>query len=335
MPKLILFSLPGNAKSNDLFCVSRKVLKIQRVVLIQTSGLIPVLYFWLSFDNGMNIYAVEIFIDCLMFINISKICWMFGKIMCTVSGFLMYFIGCSSIYLLSAISFERWYVIMNPFKFRIFTRKSIIIMIIACELFSLFWCLAPLFGWSYYSMEISLTTCSIEWYENSFNVKSYNTVIFMLVYFIPLVFLIFTNCKIVFMIRSLNGFLKNSGEKFFSKKRVIKERKLTISILLVIIGFMISWTPYAVVSLIAVFFSEYIEISPMMSLMPAIFAKTSLFWPSALYIFSNRQIQVILAKKMSAFTKRKATSDIYMTTMNQLTRTICSRVGTPADDEAK
>lgn len=120
--------------------------------------------------------------------------------MCTVSGFVMYFIGCSSIYLLTAISFERWYVIVEPFKQRHFTIKTTLVIILSCCLFSLIWCVAPLLGWSHYSLELSLVTCSVEWHDKSWNVVSYNIFIFGFVYLIPLIILIYTNIKLIIIV---------------------------------------------------------------------------------------------------------------------------------------
>ncbi|RNA35867.1 melanopsin [Brachionus plicatilis] len=232
--------------------------------------------------------------------------WIFGKLMCTVSAFIMYFIGCSSIYLLTAISFERWYVIVEPFKQRHFTFRVTIGIIAGCCLLSFVYCALPLFGWSHYSLELSLVTCSVEWHEKSFNVVSYNFFMFSFVYLIPLIILVYTNIK---LIKSLNRFLKISKQNFLAKKRIMKERKLTISILVIIAGFMISWTPYAIVSLISSFFSDYIHITPFMALIPTIFAKTSLVWPSVLYVFSNNQVQLVLSKKFKSYKVKKTISE--------------------------
>lgn len=40
---------------------------------------------------------------------------MFERIGCVISAFFMYFTGCTSVYLVSAISFERW---VKCFEFR-------------------------------------------------------------------------------------------------------------------------------------------------------------------------------------------------------------------------
>lgn len=59
---------------------------------------------------------------------------------------------------------------------------------------------APFIGWSYYSMEGALTSCSVDWADRSFNVVSYNIFIFIISYFIPVAIIIYTNLKLLFIV---------------------------------------------------------------------------------------------------------------------------------------
>ena len=54
-----------------------------------------------------------------------------------------------------------------------------------------------MFGWSYYSLEGALTTCSVEWEDRSFNVVSYNIAMFALVYLFPLKVMLFTTVYLI------------------------------------------------------------------------------------------------------------------------------------------
>ena len=120
----------------------------------------------------------------------------------------------------------RYYIIKNQTKkkFILFTRmRNNILIAASCLLFSLFWSLAPFLNWSYYSLESALTTCSVEWKEKSFNVISYNIAVFIFVYFAPMIILISSNIKTVFMVMkiltavffcSLNFNLFLLGKKF-------------------------------------------------------------------------------------------------------------------------
>ena len=51
---------------------------------------------------------------------------------------------------------------------------------------------------------------------------------------------------------------------------------------------MISWTPYAIVSLTKAFFN--VEFDPITSFYPAMYAKTSLVWPAFFFLVTNKSI---------------------------------------------
>ena len=70
-----------------------------------------------------------------------------------------------------------------------------------------------MFGWSYYSLEGALTTCSVEWEDRSFNVVSYNVAMFAGVYFVPLQVMIFSTVYLIIRV-ILNKYLKITVQIF-------------------------------------------------------------------------------------------------------------------------
>jgi hypothetical protein len=68
------------------------------------------------------------------------------------------------------------------------------------------------------------------------------------------------------------------------------ERNITISILILIFGFIITWLPYALVSMYTAFIDPE-GLDPMFGTLSSIFAKSSMFWPAFLYIFTNEKIK--------------------------------------------
>ena len=64
-----------------------------------------------------------------------------------------------------------------------------------CLFLSLLWAIFPLFGWSYYTLEGALTSCSVEWADRSWNVWSYNFTIWIFGFIIPLGGIIYSNIK--------------------------------------------------------------------------------------------------------------------------------------------
>ena len=54
---------------------------------------------------------------------------------------------------------------------------------------------APILGWSYYSLESGLVSCSVEYNEKSLNVISYNIGMFIFVFILPFGITTYTNIK--------------------------------------------------------------------------------------------------------------------------------------------
>ncbi|CAF0886599.1 unnamed protein product [Brachionus calyciflorus] len=254
--------------------------------------------------------------------------WYFKKAGCVFGAFIMYSIGCISIFLLTAISFERFYIIYKPMSIKSINQKLSLIIISACVFFGVLWALFPVFGWSHYSLEGAMTSCSVEWNERSFNVVSYNIAIFAFVYFLPLIAIAYSNLRLIFMtfrsnrldldhsaMRSLNQNLKkfkdpknitygkkgirnmpkfaNGSDGNLDKKMLKKlkvERELTVSTLILIAGFMITWTPYALVSMYSAFI-DHGKMDPLTATIPSMFAKGSLIWSSGIYIYTNKQVK--------------------------------------------
>jgi hypothetical protein len=113
----------------------------------------------------------------------------------------MYFVGCSQIYLMTAISIERHYIIENQLKK--IKKNTMINVIILCLLFSLFWSIAPLLGWSHYSLEDSNTGCCVEYKSRTINVISYNIAMFIFVFIIPFGFILESNIKLLIAVSVL------------------------------------------------------------------------------------------------------------------------------------
>jgi c-opsin len=99
------------------------------------------------------------------------------------------------VYIMSIISFERYYVLKHPSNMKKITNKKVTIAIMVSVIFSLFWTLMPLLGWSRYTLEDGLTGCSIEWKPTNLNIISYNISMFIFVFFLPFGLIFITNFK--------------------------------------------------------------------------------------------------------------------------------------------
>ena len=86
---------------------------------------------------------------------------------------------------------------MNKIKSSSITYKVCFMIISLCVFLSAFWTVLPLLGWSYYSPEGIKMSCGIEWQDHSANVMTYNILVFIFAFFVPLFILAITNWKII------------------------------------------------------------------------------------------------------------------------------------------
>ena len=112
------------------------------------------------------------------------------------TGFIFYFVGTSSINIMVVISLERYLSTIG----KGFSNLQVSLLILLSVFSGFFWAVLPLIGWSYYSLEISEVSCSVEWLEKSLNVISYNISIFLFVFFVPIGIICFTNIRIYFSV---------------------------------------------------------------------------------------------------------------------------------------
>jgi hypothetical protein len=160
-----------------------------------------------SIDIFVAVMAFLNFIGSLVeipFVILSQLhCrWVFKPFGCQFSAFVMYFVGCSSIHLMTAISVERYYVIKNTLTNEIISNTKKLKIIVFCLFSGLFWASLPILGWSRYTLEKSRTTCSVVWHEKTILVYSYNITIFIFVYFIPLIIMLSTYISLLSMVNT-------------------------------------------------------------------------------------------------------------------------------------
>lgn len=216
--------------------------------------------------------------------------WTSGKLGCDVSSTVMFFIGCTSAHLMAAISFERFYIMYKPLNIRKINFRTSFISVFICCAFGLFWSLMPLVGWSYYTFEDGLISCAVEFKGSSLNVRSFIIAIFIFVYLIPFGFIMGTNILLFIIIKRLPIMNKEIGVDAATKKRVEVQTRITKIMIIYITGFIVSWTPYAIVSFYTGFIDEE-AISPLGATMPAFFMKSSMVWSTLFFILTNNNIR--------------------------------------------
>ncbi|CAF1239556.1 unnamed protein product [Adineta steineri] len=205
-------------------------------------------------------------------IALIKCRWIFGYVGCVFEAVIAYFSGCSNMYILCLLSMDRYFVVTRSFTATTITIKQTYTSILCAYIFALFWTLMPIIGWSSYDFEGTGASCSIKWEERSFNVLSYNMTILIFVYLIP-----------------VHEHRRSTNINFsasFIRRQLAIEHRVTYTVIFIIGGFLLAWTPYAISVFIRVFIDEHL-LSPLSGTIPAIFAKTSVVWNPFIYIIRN------------------------------------------------
>ena len=235
--------------------------------------------------------------------------WSLGRTSCVFYAFVTTTLGFGAMLHHTAIAVERYLAVTRPYTVDI-SNKAMISVISALWGFSLLWSVFPLFGWSAYVPEGGNTACSIRWQSSDATNASYVYAIFVLFFFVPITINITVYTLMYRSVRwmSVNA-VKVWGENAAPTLEIVMAKaKVAKTSAIMVTGFLIGWTPYAVVSLYAA--SGHAEnISPLLSSVPAMFAKTTTSYNPIIYFFMYDRFKVSLKTSLrSVFGRNVAVS---------------------------
>ncbi|XP_040262262.1 pinopsin-like [Bufo bufo] len=225
--------------------------------------------------------------------------WLIGQQGCKWYGFCNSLFGIVSLVSLSMLSYERYLTVLKYTKVDATNYKNAWICIVGSWLYSFFWTTPPLFGWSSYGLESSGTTCSVVWHSRSHNNVSYIVCLFLFCLVLPLLVMIFSYGHIV---RTIRGQMCRINLTTAQKR----EHHLLFMVVCMITCYLFCWLPYGLVSLITTF-GKPGAVSPTISIIPSILAKSSTFINPLIYIFMNKQFYRCLLSLL------KCTSELHDT----------------------
>ena len=231
-------------------------------------------------DFLMSWFAIPLTIHA----NLKKK-WPFDESGCKVYGFLTTFCGLASINHLAGAAFERYDTLDRGTRgHNLFNKKRAVYFVLFLWICSLFFSVAPLANWSSYTVEGIGTSCSLDWSSSTPSAVSYTVVLYLGCFVVPLGIIGFSYYKLYKVVQQMRinantvwGRLSTAAAKAMKT-----EKKMAFLILAMIAAFLISWTPYAVVSLISATGYKNI-IGPLAASIPAYFAKSSCIYNPIIY----------------------------------------------------
>ncbi|KAF3708571.1 Opsin-VA Vertebrate ancient opsin [Channa argus] len=136
------------------------------------------------------------------------------------------------------------------------------------------------FGWNRYTVSKIGTTCEPDWYTTSMINHSYIITFFTTCFILPLGVIFFCYGKLLRKLRKVShGRLANAKKP---------ERQVTRMVVVMIVAFMVGWTPYAIFSIL-VTAHPTVELDPRLASIPAFFSKTAAVYNPIIYVFMNKQ----------------------------------------------
>uniref|UniRef100_A0AAG5CSL4 G-protein coupled receptors family 1 profile domain-containing protein n=1 Tax=Anopheles atroparvus TaxID=41427 RepID=A0AAG5CSL4_ANOAO len=207
--------------------------------------------------------------------------WLFGSAMCVAYGFFMSLLGITSITTLTVLSYERFCLISQPFTAQNRSKRGACFAVLFIWSYSLALTSPPLFGWGAYVNEAANISCSVNWESRTMNATSYIIFLFVFGLIVPLAVIVYSYTNIL-----LN--MRKNAERVGRVNRA--ERRVTSMVAVMIVAFMVAWTPYAIFALIEQFGPPEL-IGPGLAVLPALIAKSSICYNPVIYVGMNTQFR--------------------------------------------
>ncbi|XP_077600863.1 melanopsin-A-like [Stigmatopora nigra] len=240
----------------------------------------------------------------IFFINCLYKEWVFGEMGCKMYAFCGALFGIASMINLLAISIDRYLVITKPLQaIHWSSKRRTTLAIVSVWLYSLAWSLAPLVGWSSYIPEGLMTSCTWDYVTYTTANRSYTMMLCCFVFFIPLLIIFYCYLFMFLAVRKTSREVERLGTQvrkstLIHQKSIRSEWKLAKIAFVVIVVYVLSWSPYACVTLIS--WAGHANIlSPYSKAVPAIIAKASTIYNPFIYAIVHNKYRMTLAEKFS------------------------------------
>lgn len=212
-----------------------------------------------------------------------------GEANCKVYAWITTLLGLGTMLHHSAIAIDKCRTLRHPLR-RNSSASRVVANIGLLWCCALLWSLFPLLGWSAYVPEGANTVCSIRWYSHSSVTNtSYVTCIFILFFFAPLLVIIISYSIAYWNVRRMAKQAKlrwgvNAAATLATIRKSVCLAKISA---MMAAGFLVAWTPYAVMSLYsAVAGPEHMP--AIVTIVPAMFAKSSSLYNPLIYFFAYK-----------------------------------------------
>lgn len=221
--------------------------------------------------------------------------------------------GTSAIMSIAMMSIERYICVAKPLDpSSRMTRSRALCIVGFIWIYSSVFSFMPVFGINQYVPEGFLTSCSFNYLSDELSDRIFIMSFFVAAWCVPMFIIC---CCYIGIVRSVSEtqklFLHHAqslNDRTSTDRTAENQRKLEIKLAKIsfclISVWTISWTPYAIVALLGIF-TDRSMLTPLMSMLPALFCKTASVSDPFIYGLSNRQFKSELLKRLVSLCKSK------------------------------
>ncbi|XP_049584603.1 teleost multiple tissue opsin 2b [Syngnathus scovelli] len=222
---------------------------------------------------------VCVFGTTLSFVSSIHGRWLLGSSGCSWYGFINSCFGIVSLISLVILSYDR-YSTLTVYNKRGPNYRKPMLAVGGSWLYSLFWTLPPLLGWSSYGVEGAGTSCSVSWTVQTTQSHAYVICLFIFCLGLPVLVMIYCYGRLLWAVKQVGKIRKTAARR--------REYHILFMVLTTAACYLLCWMPYGVVAMMATFGPPDI-ISPVASVVPSLLAKSSTVINPLIYILMNKQ----------------------------------------------
>ncbi|XP_039545839.1 opsin 7, group member b [Pimephales promelas] len=209
--------------------------------------------------------------------------WLFTEVMCMCYAFCGVLFGLCSLSNLTVLSCVCWLKVCCPNYGNRFSPSHARLLVVGVWCYAAVFAVGPLSGWGQYGSEPYGTACCIDWRAPSYSTPAmiYIICLFFFCYIVPCTVIILSYTLILVTVRGAQHAVQQhvSPQNKISNVQTLLV-KLSVA---VCIGFLMAWSPYAVVSMWAAF-SDPDLVPPLAFALAAMFAKSSTLYNPMVYL---------------------------------------------------
>ena len=166
--------------------------------------------------------------------------WVFGSDLCKLHGFLGSFFFCASLFTMAVMSIEQYYLLVKPLSRAITVRRAWYIMAGVWTLAAVV-SIGPLAGWGHFGYNSSTLACGISFPRSAFE-RIYLFLLVQIAFVVPLLIMGYVYLRILVAVRKHSQRLAKFSSG--SSEVIALQRRITCTLLLVLIIFLVCWTPF-------------------------------------------------------------------------------------------